>query len=364
MPQENKKSLNIFRSIKKPVILIGFLLLMLLFIFRVLSPFYNFTLKNKLTQNFFLSLFFNKDMPIKKNNDRTNMILLGIGGGSHEGSDLTDTIIFLSVDFSKQDVVILSVPRDIWMPDLKDKINTAYHYGQDKEKNGGLVLTKATIEEVLGAPIHYGWVIDFGGFMKMIDIVGGIDVLVERSFEDNLYPVAGRENDLCSGDVLLKCRYEKISFEKGWKHMDGGLALKYVRSRHAEGDEGTDFARSRRQQQVIMGLKDRILNTAVLTDFVKIKELFSAFDQATETDMNLGEQILFLKYFFNINNSKIRKLSLDMGDKIKKEKGFLVNPRESEYKGAWVLIPRTGDFSEIHKWVSCELEDVNCAMKP
>jgi len=113
------------------------------------------------------------------------------------------------------------------------------------------VLAKSVAEEIVGIPVHYAVVVDFDFFQKVIDELGGIEVDVETDFVDDRYPIKGREDDLCNGDPKFSCRYETVEFKKGLQFMDGGAALKFVRSRNAEGDEGTDLARIARQEKVI-----------------------------------------------------------------------------------------------------------------
>lgn len=367
MPPQFKRKIIKYLHLLQPTIKVGIFFLILIIAWRLFSPVYRFYSQNNFSLGFFANVIFNNDLPLKKYQNRTNVILLGVAGGDHDGADLTDAIIFLSVDYNKKDIVEVSLPRDIWSATLKDKINTAYHYGEDKKKGGGLILTKSIIEEIVGQPVHYAWVIDFSGFKKLIDLVGGVDVSVENSFTDKEYPIEGRENDFCAGDSTFACRFETLHFDTGLQHMDGDRALKFVRSRHADGEEGTDFARSRRQQLVVAALKNKLLEPSFFAQNIKrIKELFSAFDGATNTDMNLTEQILFFKSFLKLPEQNIRKIVLDNGDDVKGIKGFLVNPPLWQYKDVWVLIPRTGEnnYEEIHKYISCNLENPACPMKP
>ncbi len=342
------------------------ILLILIFLFiRTIYPFYNFVKQNNISLRFVSALIFDKDLPIKSYQNRTNVVILGIAGGEHDGSDLTDTIIFLSLDFKKHDVVMISIPRDIWLPSIQDKVNTAYHYGEIQKKGGGLVMAKAAVEEIIDQPVHYAWVIDFSGFKKIIDLVGGLDIFVEKGFVDEFYPIPGREKDECGGDPKYKCRYETLRFEKGLQHMDGEKALKYVRSRQAEGEEGTDFARDKRQQQVIVALKNKLFDFSLLREKEKIKELLNIINEYSSSDMDLSEKILFAKFFLQLKNDDIRKIILDSGDKEKNRRGFLINPPiESRYKNLWVLTPRTGDFKEIQQYVACQIADLNCNLSP
>src|SRR5206468_1563830 len=91
---------------------------------------------------FLFQLIFNHGISLKQSDGRVNVLLLGIGGGVHEGPDLTDTIIFSSIDITNNKITMVSIPRDLWMPELKGKINTAYTIGEDKQAGMGLVLAK------------------------------------------------------------------------------------------------------------------------------------------------------------------------------------------------------------------------------
>lgn len=364
MPRIKRKILKL-RFILKPTLIVGIFSVSTIVLFRILSPVYQFLDREKMNRAFFESLILNKESSLKSFQGRTNVLLLGIPGGNHDGSDLTDTMILLSTNIAVKDGIMVSIPRDIWLDSLKEKINSAYHYGEEKRKGGGIVMAKAVAEEVVGQPVHYAWVIDFSGFQRLIDMIGGVDVNVENSFIDNEYPITGKENDPCGGDPEFKCRFEKLEFTKGKQHMDGARVLKFVRSRHAQGDEGTDFARGKRQQLVMEALKNKVMSPAFIkANLTKLPQLFSAFDDTTDTDMNLSEQILFLKSFVQWNDRIIRKLVLDDGDAEKGRKGFLVNPPLEQSDGEWILLARTGNFDEIHKFIQCQFENPACEMKP
>lgn len=273
-------------------------------------------------------------------NGRVNVALLGIGGGSHEGADLTDTILILSFHLGHKTLGMISVPRDIWSDTLKDKVNSAYHYGEEKKKSGGLVLSKAIISDMIGLPIQYGVVFDFTKFEQIINLVGGITVNVSEGFTDTQYPISGKENDTCNGDTTYACRYETLTFVTGLQHMDGSRALKYVRSRHALGSEGNDFARGRRQQQVLVALKNTVTSRDVLMNPKRLIDLSRAFDDATDSDMNTAQLLTVGKLFLNTGEDHITRISIE---------DLLYSPQESWY-GRFVLLPKES-FEDIHKFV-------------
>ncbi len=303
------------------------------------------------------SFLSNPEAVLSSHEGRTNLLILGASGGEHEGADLTDTMIFVSVDLRSGDVAMLSIPRDIWLDSLGAKINTAYHYGEEKSPGSGFVMAKDAVYQITGQPIDYTILIDFTGFVKAIDLVGGVEVNVERGFTDRQYPVPGKENDDCQGDKDYKCRYETISFEKGLQHMNGETALKFVRSRHAEGEEGTDFARSARQQKVILALKDKILSTQTLFSPTKLLALKQTLAQHVKMDEDLSEDEMAgfgnLFWRFVRGNNTMRTLTLDTGTD--ENPGFLINPPASTY-GQWVLVPKNNSWQEFQQYLKQKLE--------
>jgi len=321
--------------------------------------------------------FFQKEIALKKTEERVNILFLGIGGGKHDGPLLTDTIIYASIDPKGHKVTIISIPRDLWVPDIEAKINTAYAIGQDKKKDGGLLLTKTVVEKIFNQPVDYVLRIDFNGFIKGIDMVGGVDVDVEKSFEDFEYPISGKEIDTCgyqgeefekraSASAIVEafpCRYEHISFQKGLQHMDGDKALKFVRSRHARGVEGTDFARSQRQEIVIEAFKEKAFSVNTLLNPGKLINLYTVFQDSLHTNIREEEYDDFVKLVRKMQDAAINNIVFFYTDIYSKEPGILINPPESEkYRNQWVLIPRlgNGNFSEIQKYVDCEIKVGNC----
>lgn len=295
------------------------------------------------------SFLFTPGTRIRSFNGRTNVLVLGKGGEGHEGANLTDTIILASFSHGDGSLTLISLPRDIWVPEIRAKLNAAYFWGKQKEEWGGLTLTKSLVEEILGQPVHYGVVLDFNGFKKVIDVLGGIEVNVERPFTDQKYPIEGKEDDDCGGDKSLACRYETISFEAGPQYMDGTTALKFARSRKAEGEEGTDLARAARQQKIIAAVKDKILNPKTFLSPRKVLAIWKVVGDSIETDLDTSSgAVLARKVFQSQANSKSLLLPEE----------FLESPADAEkYDGQFVFLPRRGtlpdgkyDWSDIREW--------------
>lgn len=273
---------------------------------------------------------------LKNSSGRTNFLVLGIRGFETNDADLTDTIFFASLDKESKQMLLLSIPRDLWVSEIQAKINTAYHYG-------GFDLAKETVSKVLGQPIDYMVVINFESFGKIIDILGGVTVNVQRAFDDLKYPIAGKENDLCNGDEEFKCRYEYLHFDAGLQKMDGQTALKYIRSRNAEGEEGTDFARSARQQQLLLALKQKIFTPEVYLQPNKILGLFRVFQEHLTVDVNQEEYGKLLLLLAKINWKQMRMEALNGN--------LLVSPK-NHYSKQWVLVPKSGNWQEVQDFVS------------
>lgn len=321
------------------------------------------------------------DSGLKSDNDRTNVLLLGIGGKGHDGPDLTDTIILASIDKNAKDVVLISIPRDLWVPDLKVKINHIYAYSQEKDKSG-LINAENSISQLLGIPIHYALRIDFGGFIKAVNLVEGLNIDVENSFTDPKYPIEGKEDDLCgltienqdingvkiqivkdaTGSAIplteitdqndpFTCRYETLSFKKGRAEMDGSTALKYVRSRHGTNGEGSDFSRSARQQKAILAFREKVLSSETLTNPKKIISLISTFGDSIDTDIMDDDITLFAKIGTKLDASSVRRIVLDTNE----QDGKLEFGLPQNYSGQSVVIPKNNDWIELSEYIQGEI---------
>lgn len=371
MPPKYKRKLIALKDRILPhlPLIVGFVALVI--IGKLLTSGVAWLQKHGLTTNFFRSIITDDPSPLVKSyKGRTNILLLGIAGGDHPGWDLTDTMIFASIALDTKDALMISLPRDIWSPTLQDKINSAYHYGEEKKKNGGFVLAKSITEEVLGQPVHYAILIDFAGFKDAIDALGGIEIDVPEAFVDRKFPLPGKENDNCDGDPEFTCRYETIKFKQGHQLMDGETALKYVRSRNAEGQQGTDFARSQRQQQVMQAFMDKATSLGILANPLKIRKIHTEFSKSVKIDAQLSEMLALAKVATDFQDESLRKVVLDGGDlpagrhgEEQEREGWLYTPPTSRY-GRWVLLPRGDSFEVIHNLVACHLESPTCDMQP
>jgi LCP family protein required for cell wall assembly len=269
---------------------------------------------------------------------RVNILFLGIGGAEHEGGQLTDTIMVFSIDTRDKKVAMLSIPRDLSIP-IENmgwrKINNVNAYAEMSAKGSGGQATSQAVSNILKEPIDYYVKIDFAGFKKIIDYFGGVEIDVENTFDDYTYPAAGQETN-----PNYVARFEHLHFDKGVQMMNAETALKYARSRHAYGVEGTDFARARRQQKVIEALKAKSLSVSTLTNPTLIANIYSTMQDNMDTNLKVWE---ILKVWNLVKN-------VEQGDIITKvlsnqPNGLLIDTTGTD--GAYLLMPRTGNFTEI-----------------
>ena len=270
--------------------------------------------------------------------DRINILLLGIGGKGHDGGQLTDTIMVGSIKPSSRQVALLSIPRDLTVPIEGSgfgKINAINAYAEQSDKGSGGIATSQAIGDLLNSPIDYYVRVDFSGFEKIIDQIGGIDVYVENTLDDYAYPILGNEDN-----PNYYSRYEHLYIEKGWQHMDGALALKYARSRHGAGGEGTDFARARRQQKIMEAVKDKVISAKVLLNPKSVSGIIDTVKDNIATNIKVWEIIKLWSFVKDVKSEDIINKVLDNSPS-----GLLVDGRGEN--GAYILSPRSGDFSEI-----------------
>ncbi len=266
--------------------------------------------------------------------DRVNILLLGMGGWGHDGPLLTDTIILLSVKPSTHEAALISVPRDLlveipgygWR-----KVNAAHALPEADKPGSGATVAADVIGKTLGIHIAYWVRVDFRGFVQLVDQLGGVTVHVDRSFTDAEYPT---DDDL----------YQTVSFQAGDQKMDGATALVYARSRHGSNGEGSDFARSARQQKILLALKDKVLSADTLANPKRVSALLDLVTSRVSTNIQPWEFLRFANVAKDIRADALAHLVID------DRPGGLLVPANVD--GAFVLVPRGNDFGLLAKAVS------------
>jgi LCP family protein required for cell wall assembly len=199
-------------------------------------------------------------------------------------------MMLVTIDPITRQAGMLSIPRDLWVeiPGFgHNRINTAYMLGEAyRLPGGGPALARQTVEDVVGVPVNYYAVIDFKAFERMIDVIGGIDVLVEDPIR--IAPI-GRMS---------------INLEAKAYHFDGAQALAYARVRKAAGD---DFGRARRQQQVILAVLDRVVGFDMLPTLIgRAPQLYQELASGVRTDLSLDQMVSLGWLAVQIQESNIR----------------------------------------------------------
>jgi polyisoprenyl-teichoic acid--peptidoglycan teichoic acid transferase len=269
---------------------------------------------------------------IGESNGQINILLLGIGGAGHDGGYLSDTIMLAQIRPDDKKASIISIPRD-YLADLgptlgQRKINAAFAEGYNKNKSfndGGKAALKA-VEDISGLTIPYFAVVDFKGFQEGIDVIGGIDVTIDKTFTDSSYP------DSNEGYLA------PVTFKAGPEHMNGSRALIFARSRHGNNNEGSDFARSIRQRKVIEATKDKAVSLNLITDSGKLNELLTVLGNHFHTNIQLDEMLHLYSMTKDFSKDSIVATNLDPNT-------GLICPQILESNGAYVLAPCPGKKS-------------------
>lgn len=264
-----------------------------------------------------------------------NFLLLGTDklSGRDGDPELTDTILLLQTDFNSGKIKTLTFPRDLYLEDYQTKINALYFYGHDKYPENPSQFPQEIIEQLSGLKIDHLIVLGIEDLEKLIDIVGEIEIDVPASFTDSTFPVPGIDVSVVTDPKIL---YEEISFTKGLQKMDSSTALKYMRSRYSESEEGTDEARALRQQLVLEALLTKLLSTR---DPQKLGQLYRFYLDyfAASLPMKNIVQIgaVFIDYLSQENaqlSFEKHQLSIFPED----ENGVIYNPPLWQSKQQWI----------------------------
>ena len=260
--------------------------------------------------------------PIWNEQEPINILLLGIDQRPGEkGSYRTDTMILLNIDPKTGNVGMLSMPRDLWVTvptaiPRETRINSAHFIGDsDPNYDGdGPTLAKETVSLFLGQPVHYSVRINFEGFRALLEEIGCLEIDVPYTIDDPEFP------DDNYG-------FDPFYIEAGHYCMDAATVLKYARTRHQD----TDFGRMKRQQQVLVAAKDKVLSADELPRLIsRMPALLNALSDSLQTDMPMSQQITLANLARKLNTDTMRHLVID---------GSMVEATILK-SGAYVLMPK------------------------
>lgn len=232
---------------------------------------------------------------------RVNILVMGIDARSPDAANpLTDTMILFTLDPVNNTAGMLSIPRDLWVKipgSDYGKINTAYSIGERYQlPGGGPALAAKTVENLLGVPVHFYAQIDFEAFVKFIDLIDGVKITTTERVQLN----------------IVDTKFSQW-LEPGTYVLPGDLALAYVRYREPTGG---DISRSQRQQQVILAIRDRILDFNMLPKLIqRAPELYASLSEGIRTNLTLDQIIqLGVKVLNDIPRDQIHSATIGWQD--------------------------------------------------
>lgn len=283
---------------------------------------------------------------------RVNILLAGNSSDDpgHEGADLTDSVMVISIDTKDNTAFLLSIPRDLWV-DIPGyghaKINEAYPDGQTENFNqsgyfpGGMGLLQEVVQQNLGITLNYYALVNYNAFRDAVDAVGGISVNIQSSDPRGLYDP---NTDYVTHGPLVK-------LTNGVHTLTGEQALDLARARgdsaNSYGFPDSDFDRTQNQRMMIVALKSKVLSSGVLANPIKLANLFDAVGANVKTDFTLSEARRLYTIGKGIDNSKIQSVGLNSVNGV----DMLAN--YSSPSGESALIPAAGldDFSAIQLYI-------------
>lgn len=283
---------------------------------------------------------------------RVNILLAGNSADDegHNGGQLTDSIMVISIDTKTNKAFLLSIPRDLWVDvpsDGHQKINSTYVVGEESEYSesgypeGGMGLLRQVVSENLDLPIHYHALVDYTALRQAVDAVGGIDITVKSEDPRGLY----------DPNIDWTTRGPLVKLTNGKHHLDGRMALNLSRARgdaySSYGFAASDFTRTENQRQILVALKTKAVSAGTLSNPAKLSNLADAVGNNVKTDFKLSEVRRLYDLSKKINNSQIQSLSLNEAN------GKNLLDSYSSPNGQSALIPAAGldDFSDIQAFI-------------
>ena len=248
--------------------------------------------------------------------------LLGIDEKHNTAVWRTDSMILAFVDRKAKRLSLLSVPRDMWVriPGYtSNRINTVDALGvRTNYPGGGVGLLDQTLRFNLGIPVHNYIRVDFYGFVRIVNALGGVTVDVKKPLTDT-FP-----------DPTSPSGWAWITLDPGLRHMDGRLALSYCRSRVTS----SDFDRSTRQEQVLFAVWGKALTLDALA---RAPQLWTEFNDAIETDLSITNAVQLAYFIQGLDPDEVRNEHID----------YRLARSWTTAQGAEVLLPQVEDIRRV-----------------
>lgn len=301
---------------------------------------------------------------------RINVLLMGMRGENVPGGGtLADTIMVVSIEPKENKVAMISIPRDLYVQvpgtENKEKINAVYAHGMERGEQGGIEDMERVVSDITGTTIDYGISINFKGFTDLVNAVGGLDINLNKPFDESQQ---FNEDHVCDGDKggvfttpTGKFEYKKdvkgkivaqyplctnsspecggnFSLPAGANHLNGDVALCYARARYGS----SDFERAKRQQVIIQKIKDKAVSVGTLANFEKMNAVLDALGNNVRTDMQAWEMKKLFSLYQGMQSPQIVQRVLEDS-----EEGLLYAPPQETYNAGYILLPRGDNYDQI-----------------
>lgn len=265
--------------------------------------------------------------------DIVNFLLIGSATyDSPNNPGLTDTLILVSVNRTAGTASLVSIPRDlyVYIPGWRmHKINTAYFYAETNGiEGGGIKLLTETVRYNLGIEVDFYARVDFNGFMQIIDALGGVDISVDCAIQDWRLIEPGL-------DPRVEENWAMFTLPMGVHHMNGDLALWYVRSRRSS----NELDRGRRQQDVIRALWRHIRAQGLLD---QVPSVWGQVTQIVDTDIMLPDIAGMIPLALTMDTSRIQSYRF--------RDGIEIVAGESE-EGSFIFWPQRDAIIELGRQI-------------
>lgn len=283
--------------------------------------------------------------------DKKTILILGIDKlETRPGAPvLTDTILLATIDFSKATITTLPLPRDLWSDKYKSRINALYYYALERGESNPAEFLASAISDLTTIPIDQSVVVEMNELSALIDLVDGVEINVTEAFIDEMFPRPDVDVTKVTDPKLL---YKTVEFKEGIQTMDGERSLEYVRSRKSNGIQGTDLARSQRQQQVIMAIFSKVKNMEKLLDPEYAGMLVKFYKKNFERYIPIEEATLFVvSVGQNVNNLSFKNTHFTIYPE--QQDGVLFHPSPKLYNNQWLYVIR--DEQKFKEYVLSQL---------
>ena len=282
---------------------------------------------------------------------KINFLILGLDkrDDALEKTTTTDTIIFASLDLKTSKLNLISTPRDLWFYEKETKINNIYPLSLEPGQNKFDFL-KSNFEKLYGQSIDHIVIISTDNLINFVNIIGGVDLYLEKGFIDDQYP----NPEYIKNPSPAIPIYKTIEFPSGWNHLDSSNITEFVRSRKSAetaAQGGTDIGRIQRQQLLIDTLLNKIKSGTFINSTDQLKNLYLFWQNdisKTLSDTDLLQIGLILNK--NLKNISLNKIEIPIGTN--NTNGIIYHPEKTNFTKQWIFTTNDDKYQSFHQFIS------------